>query len=81
LHYDPFTRKERAGWPGPLRRERMDFLLLWPGGVRVVLEVDGKHHYADGEVASPTRYSEMVTEDRALRLRDTRHSASAALSC
>ena len=69
LHYDPQTRKERGGRAGPLRRERMDFLLLLPHGVRVVLEVDGKQHYALGDVASPARYSEMVAEDRALRLR------------
>lgn len=69
LHYDPQTRREGNGRPGPLRRERMDFLLLMPRGVRVVLEVDGKQHYAEGDVASPARYSEMVAEDRALRLR------------
>ncbi|MET7395964.1 hypothetical protein ABZS66_20970 [Dactylosporangium sp. NPDC005572] len=69
LHYDPQTRKERDGRPGPLRRERMDFLLLLPHGIRVVLEVDGKQHYAEGDVASPRRYSEMVAEDRSLQLR------------
>jgi hypothetical protein len=69
LHFDPLTRKERGGGPGPLPRERMDFLLLLPGGVRVVLEVDGKQHYAEGDVASPRLYSEMVAEDRALRLK------------
>lgn len=54
----------------------MDFLLLLPGGVRIVIEVDGKHHYAR-EVpeasrnwkAAPDRYAEMVAEDRALRLK------------
>jgi hypothetical protein len=44
----------------------MDFLLLLPGRRRVVLEVDGKHHSADGR-ASPTRYAEMVRADRELR--------------
>jgi very-short-patch-repair endonuclease len=34
----------------------------------VVLEVDGKQHYANGDTASPTLYSEMVAEDRRLRL-------------
>ncbi len=69
LHYDPQTLRERDGRPGPLKRERMDFLLLQPSNVRIVLEVDGKQHYADGDTASPARYSEMVTEDRALRLK------------
>jgi very-short-patch-repair endonuclease len=34
-----------------------------------VLEVDGKQHYAEGDTASPRLYSEMVSEDRKLRLR------------
>ncbi|CAJ4376291.1 Uncharacterised protein [Burkholderia pseudomallei] len=46
----------------------MDFLLLLGHGARVVVEVDGKHHFANGEVASPTRYAEMASEDRRLRL-------------
>ena len=47
----------------------MDFLLLLPGGVRVVIEVDGDHHYAtDDGRASPRRYSAMMSADRALRL-------------
>jgi hypothetical protein len=69
LHYDPSTWKQRGGRPGALARERMDFLLLGPGGRRVVIEVDGKQHYADGEQASPRLYSQMVAEDRRLRLR------------
>jgi hypothetical protein len=68
LHYDPRTRRERGGGPSVLMRERMDFLLLLPGGVRVVIEVDGKQHYAEGETASPRLYSDMVAEDRRLRL-------------
>ena len=46
----------------------MDFLLLLSDRVRVVLEIDGKHHYADGEIASPKRYSEMAEADRDLQL-------------
>jgi len=30
----------------------MDFLMLLPNGVRVVLEVDGKQHYADADCQS-----------------------------
>jgi len=41
-------------------RERMDFLLLLPRGVRIMLEVDGKQHYAEGDTASPKLYSDMV---------------------
>ena len=69
LHYDPTTRGERGGRPSVLMRERMDFLLLLPRGVRIVLEVDGQQHYAEGNTASPRLYSEMVSEDRRLRLR------------
>jgi hypothetical protein len=72
LHYDPHGRGGRA----TLVRQRMDFLLLLPGGRRVVLELDGAQHYADLEasacghrVARPTKYAEMVAEDRKLRLR------------
>jgi very-short-patch-repair endonuclease len=51
-------------------RQRMDFLLLPSERTRIVIEVDGKQHYAetDGR-ASPHRYAEMVSEDRAIRLR------------
>jgi hypothetical protein len=68
LHYDPYTVKSRGG-PGPLVRQRMDFLLLLNGGRRVVLEIDGKQHYSEGDRSSPRLYAEMVTEDRRLRLR------------
>jgi hypothetical protein len=66
LHWDPKTVKERGATA--LTRFRMDFLLLLPWGRRVVVEIDGKQHYADGERASPTRYAEMVAADRDLRL-------------
>jgi very-short-patch-repair endonuclease len=52
----------------PRWRQRMDFLLVFSDRKRVVIEVDGKHHYADGATASPARYAEMVSEDRRLRL-------------
>ena len=68
LHYDPLTRRHRKGQPGVLTRERMDFLLLLPRRVRIVIEIDGKQHYSDGETASPKRYAEMMSEDRRLRL-------------
>jgi very-short-patch-repair endonuclease len=69
LHYDPYTLRELRGREGQvLARQRMDFLMLLPNKARVVIEVDGKQHYADGDRASPGRYAEMVAEDRDLRL-------------
>ncbi|MBY9074233.1 DUF559 domain-containing protein [Nocardioides sp. WL0053] len=70
LHYDPYDQRTRRGLVSgtPLARQRMDFLLLFSDRQRVVIEVDGKQHYAEGEFASPFRYSEMVAEDRRLRL-------------
>jgi hypothetical protein len=65
LHFDPRTRRRIAG---PLTRQRMDFLLLLPQRRRVVIEVDGQHHYAEGDRPSPRRYGEMMREDRQLRL-------------
>lgn len=67
LHYDPKSAAQR-GANRVLPRQRMDFLLLLGQGARVVVEVDGKHHFAKGEVASATRYAEMASEDRRLRL-------------
>ncbi len=68
LHYDPRTRAQYHRNAGPLPRQRMDFLLLLGGRRRIVIEVDGRQHYADGTQASPHRYAEMVAEDRRLRL-------------
>ena len=67
LHWDPQTVRERG--KDALARQRMDFLLLLPGGARVVLEVDGTHHYADdNDRANPAKYARMVAADRDLRL-------------
>ena len=66
LHYDPRNRSER-GKP-VLVRQRMDFLLLLRNAVRIVIEIDGIQHYADENgKASPSRYAEMVAEDRRIR--------------
>lgn len=67
LHYDPKTVAQRGNDP-VLVRQRMDFLMLLDHNVRVVIEVDGKQHFADGDVASPSKYAEMAAEDRRLRL-------------
>lgn len=68
LHYDPKTAYQRG--PNPvLARQRMDLLLLLDRNIRVVIEVDGRHHFAteDGQ-ASPRQYATMAAEDRRLRL-------------
>lgn len=68
LHYDPLTVRARAHGR-VLPRQRMDFLILFSAEERVVIEIDGKHHYAaeDG-TADPRRYADMVAPDRELRL-------------
>jgi hypothetical protein len=67
LHLDPSP--STAARPGPLERQRMDFLLLLPRRRRVVIELDGRQHYADEQgSASPERYARMMREDRRLRL-------------
>lgn len=72
LHYDPYTKRER-GQEQVLARQRMDFLLLLASGVRVVLEIDGQHHYGDSDTegrfrANASKYAAMASEDRRLRL-------------
>ncbi|MFJ3794244.1 hypothetical protein [Kitasatospora sp. NPDC090091] len=62
LHWDHKTVKKRG--VEALLRHRMDFLMLLPGGRRLVLEVDGRHHYADGKA-----YADTVSGDRDLKLR------------
>ena len=67
LHWDPKTVRERG--KDALLRFRMDFLMLLPNGVRIVLEVDGKQHYADVDSkADPNKYAAMASADRDLRL-------------
>lgn len=70
LHYDPYTLKKLKG-ERRLPRERMDFLFLLKNRARVVVEIDGKHHYADEEngQANVYKYAAMVKEDRELKLK------------
>lgn len=43
--------------------------MLFPRGIRVVIEVDGKHHYARPEGEADARlYGTMVAADRDLKL-------------
>jgi very-short-patch-repair endonuclease len=67
LHYDPYTLKQLQD-QRRLVRQRMDFLFLLSDRIRIVIEIDGKQHYAEEDTASPRLYSEMVAEDRRLKL-------------
>jgi very-short-patch-repair endonuclease len=67
LHYDPAIVKYLRHRL-PLKRQRMDFLLLLPDRQRVLIEVDGQHHFAEGDRPSLRAYAEMVSADRELRL-------------
>lgn len=67
LHWDPVSRARRG--ENAYLNQRMDFLMLLPGMRRVVLEVDGKQHYATSAgKPSPRIYSDTVRGDRELRL-------------
>ena len=69
LHYDPYTKREMGVQGREVRRQRMDFLLLVTNRQRIVIEVDGRQHYASGGgYADVHRYAEMAREDRELRL-------------
>ncbi|MEA1798839.1 MULTISPECIES: AbiJ-related protein [Rhodococcus] len=67
LHWDPKTIRHRG--VNALPRLRMDFLLLMPGSTRIVLEVDGQHHYATDGKPDPRQYAKNVCADRELKLR------------
>ncbi|WP_339236274.1 hypothetical protein MKX40_22315 [Paenibacillus sp. FSL R5-0517] len=68
LHYDPYVTKLVLN-ETRLVRQRMDFLLLLPNKVRIVIEIDGKQHYSsEDNRPSPKKYAEMMKADRDLRL-------------
>lgn len=73
LHFDPYTARELRSMPGgEIVRQRMDFLLLPSDRRRIVIEVDGRHHYtknaySDHEKPAPRLYAEMAAEDRRIR--------------
>lgn len=71
LHYDPKTIKEleREGTSKRLKHQKMDFLMLFSDSKRIVIEIDGQQHYANGDTASPKLYAEMVKYDRWMRLK------------
>lgn len=65
-HYDPKSARLRSG--NVYVHQRMDFLMLLPGGIRIVIEIDGKQHYSKEEKAEPMLYATMVKDDRNLKL-------------
>lgn len=67
LHYDPAVVKSLRHRL-PLPRQRMDFLMLLPSRQRIVIEVDGKHHFSENDLPSLKVYANMVSADRELRL-------------
>ena len=66
LHWDPVAAKVRG--PKALLRFRMDFLLLLPHGERVVIEVDGAHHFSTDGKPDGKKYSDNMRGDRDLKL-------------
>lgn len=68
LHWDHQTVAQRGAQA--LLGQRMDFLLLGPRHVRIVLEVDGVTHYTDPKgQPSPAVYARHTRLDRLMRLR------------
>lgn len=66
LHWDPVAARRRGVQAFP--NHRMDFLMLLPGGRRIVFEIDGKQHYADGDRADPHEYAKLAAGTRELQL-------------
>lgn len=67
LHYDTYTIRQLSG-ERRIERQRMDFLMLISSNERIVTELDGKQHYANGDKASPKLYADMMKMDRQLKL-------------
>ena len=66
LYYDPQTQQER-GYK-LFEHQKMDFLMIFSHHDRVVIEIDGKQHYAVNDKASPKLYSDMVRAHREMSL-------------
>ncbi len=66
LHWDPKTVRARGAQA--LLNFRMDFLLLLPHGRRIVLEVDGMHHYTTQGRPDSAKYAANMRGDRDLKL-------------
>lgn len=81
-HYDPKSAAFRNGVV--YVHQRMDFLMLFSGKERVVIEIDGMQHSSNEQemevlsndevqkvkknIASSKKYAEMVEDDRKLKL-------------
>lgn len=67
LYYDPKLSKARI--KRIFEHQRMDFLFVISESIRVVIEIDGKQHYADADgKASVEKYAEMVKANREMTL-------------
>ncbi len=77
LYYDSKVQKERT--IKIFDHQCMDFLMLFSGSQRVVIELDGVQHYSDGVVecpgsrypclvASTAKYASMVSAQREMTL-------------
>jgi AbiJ N-terminal domain 3 len=66
LYWDHKTVLQRGALA--LLRFRMDFLLLLPYGQRVVIEVDGAHHYSSSGKPDGKKYADNMRGDRDLKL-------------
>lgn len=66
LYYDPQTIEQR-GYK-LFEHQKMDFLMIFSHRERIVIEIDGKQHYSDGEKAEPKLYADMVRAHREMSL-------------
>jgi hypothetical protein len=78
LQYDARTASQRGG-TSAFKHQRMDFMLLLKNNRSLIIEIDGRDHYArvlnprpaeykyDIYVADPDRYADMMAEDRAMK--------------
>ena len=66
LYYDPQTIKQR-GYK-LFEHQKMDYLMILSHRDCIVIEVDGKQHYAEGYVASPRLYADMMKAHREMSL-------------
>jgi len=66
LYYDPQTIEQR-GYK-LFEHQKMDFLMIFSHRDRIVIEIDGKQHYSDGEKAEPKLYANMVRAHREMSL-------------
>lgn len=66
LYYDPLTFKQR-GYK-LFEHQRMDFLMIFSMSERVVIEIDGEHHYSKNSKPSPKLYAKMVSAQREMSL-------------